>query len=80
MSEQNVEKAPVEKTLRFATMVPTIEDAWAFMMSRVDVVGPDPQIHIVPVWLCDDCVDQGRPPRQFSVVVEGMVEEPEPEA
>lgn len=72
---------PVEVTTRYVTSVPDLASAWAFVMDRIDAVGPDPSIEIKPVWIMSvheiGNDDIGRAPRQFSVVVEGMVEEPE---
>lgn len=73
------ETAPIEVTTRYATTVDTLVEAWAFVMDRVDNVGPDPSIKISPVWSFSvhdmDRSDHLDPPRQFSVVVEGMVPE-----
>lgn len=61
----------VEVTTRYATSVSTLAEAWAFVMERIDKVGPSPSIHISPVWfLGDDTEGTG-----FEVVVDGMVEE-----
>ncbi|WP_182377870.1 hypothetical protein [Nocardioides sp. WS12] len=70
------ETAPIEVTTRYATTVDSLADAWQFVMARVDTVGPDPMITISPLWSFS-VVDMGEetPPRQFSVVVEGMVPE-----
>lgn len=76
-------RAPVEVTTRFATTVDDLPAAWAFVMARIDTVGPDPSIKITPVWtisvqdMGDDEPDDGYP-RHFSVVVEGMVPEAAP--
>jgi hypothetical protein len=73
--------APVEVTTRYATTVDELSEAWAFVMHRLDEVGPDPSVHITPVWtfsVHDMDSDAQEPPRQFSVVVEGMVPEETP--
>lgn len=71
--------SPVEVTTRYATSVPDLTAAWAFVMARLDTVGPDPQVRIVPVWtVTSDLPDDEEPPRHFSVVVEGMVHEETP--
>ena len=73
-------KAPIEVTTRYATTVDTLADAWAFVMAKVDVVGPDPRIEISPFWAIsvhDMDRDDHVPERQFSVVVSGMVPEQE---
>lgn len=70
------ERAPIEKTTRYATSVPTLADAWAFVMEHLDSVGPDPSVKITPVWrisVSDMGDDDTDPPRFFEVVVEGMV-------
>jgi len=64
----------VEVTTRYATTVDSLSDAWAFVMERVDTVGPDPRIEISPMWTYGaDDVEDGL--RRFSVVVDGMVPE-----
>ncbi len=74
--------APVEVTTRYATTVDTLPEAWAFVMAKVDDVGPDPCVKISPLWIVSvsdmdlpGSDEAPRPPRQFSVVVSGMVEE-----
>ena len=67
---------PVEVSTRYATTVDTLADAWAFVMTRLDSVGPDPSIKVSPLWIFTPG-DQD-PPRRFSVVVEGMVHEQKP--
>lgn len=72
--------APVEVTTRFATTVDDIASAWAFVMARMDSVGPNPRIVISPVTIIPvaDMYSGDEPDyaRQFEVVVEGMVPEP----
>lgn len=72
--------APIEVTTRYATTVDDLGAAWAFVMDKLDHVGPDPEVKISPLWIMSvrdmDREDMDRPPRQFSVVVSGMVEEP----
>lgn len=76
--------APIEVTTRYATTVDDLPAAWAFVMDRVDLVGPDPSIDIKPLWTFSahdmDRADDAMPPRQFSVVVSGMVPEPAADA
>lgn len=69
--------APVEVTMRYATSVDGLPAAWAFVMARLDSVGPDPRITISPIWTAREGLDEeGQEwPRRFEVVVEGMVEE-----
>jgi hypothetical protein len=62
--------APVERTIKYATTVGTLPEAWAFVMAHVDGVGPEPSIHIGPVWVYGD----GLNGRHFEVAVEGMTE------
>lgn len=75
---------PVEVTTKYVTSVDTIADAWAFVMSRIDDVGPEPSVSIRPFSsigvadIIDGLEDQGGEgwARRFEVVVEGMVHEP----
>ena len=69
----NGTRTPVETTTRYATTVDDLSAAWAFVMDRIDAVGPDPTIRIEPVWTVGP--DSDEVPRHFAVVVEGMVEE-----
>lgn len=41
--------APVEITTKYVTTVDTMAEAWAFVMERLDRVGPDPHIDIRPI-------------------------------
>jgi hypothetical protein len=70
---------PIEVTTRYATTVDDLPAAWAFVMDKLDSVGPDPSVEIKPLWAWAvqdmDRSDDYVPPRQFSVVVSGMVEE-----
>ena len=70
MSDQRT--APVEFTARYATSVPDMTSAWAFVMAYVDQVGPDPSVTILPRWIVS--ADTDETPREFDVVVSGMVE------
>lgn len=81
MDESNPERY-VEVTTRFETVVEDLSDAWAFIMSKIEKVGPDPSVHIHPA-------QEGPPPmlqilmqgtvsptqRKFHVVVEGSMKE-----
>lgn len=58
---------PVEVTMKFVTSVPSLAEAWAFVMEHIDEVGDDPVIVITPLWLMEDDT------REFEVKVEGMV-------
>lgn len=69
-------RTPVEMTKRYATTVDGLNEAWQFVMSRIDDVGPDPSVHITPTWTISPLDNHDdEPPRHFEVVVEGMVEE-----
>ena len=70
--------APVEVTTRYATTVPTLTDAWAFVMRRLDSVGPNPAIEIQPRWTVREPSPADDFERMFEVVVEGMVPEAHP--
>lgn len=69
------EQTPVEVTLRYSTTVDELPAAWAFVMDRLDGVGPHPSIEIKPFWqmsvqdMNDDPDQEYR--RKFGVVVEG---------
>lgn len=64
----------VEMTIRYATTVDELTDAWAFVMARLDKVGPDPRITISPIWSFSvNGTDDQDPPRRFEVTVSGMV-------
>jgi hypothetical protein len=68
--------APVEVTTRYETTTADLAGAWAFVMDHIESVGPDPSIHITPMWTVrvHDGGDLEDVPRHFSAVVEGMVE------
>lgn len=73
--------APIEVTTQYATTVDDLPAAWAFVMEHVDhaEVGPNPSIEISPLWSYSvhdmDNDDAPTPPRQFSVVVSGMIDD-----
>lgn len=75
---------PIEKTTRYATTVDTLTEAWAFLLDRIDAIGPDPSVTIRPIstiGVADMAAglegsDDGAWVRRFEVVVEGMVREP----
>lgn len=69
-------RTPVEATLRYATTVDDLPAAWAFVMDRLDLLGPSPSITISPCWRISDTDDDGDSSRHFEVVVSGMTEEP----
>jgi hypothetical protein len=65
--------APVEVTTRYATSVPDLVAAWAFVMAHIDRIGPEPRIEIAPVWEPSDIADDH--PLHFTVVVDGTITE-----
>lgn len=68
------EQSPVEVTTRYATTVLDLPGAWAFVMARVDLVGPNPRITINPI----DVLDEPEGWRtEFEVEVSGMIHEDE---
>ena len=71
------DKVPIEVTTRYATSVDELTDAWAFVMDRLEKVGPDPRVTVSPTWTfhVSDIDTEQRPPRRFEVVVEGTVTE-----
>lgn len=69
--------SPIEHTTRFATTVDDLPAAWAFVMDRIDRVGPSPSVTISPYWVCSNDPDQDGA-QGFEVVVSGMVEEEHP--
>lgn len=70
------ETRPVEVTTRYVTSVPTLAEAWTFVMDRIDRVGPDPTIEIKPVWIYSmPSSTDDESERHFEVVVSGMIEE-----
>ena len=70
--------APVEVTTRFATTVDDLPAAWAFVMARIDKVGPSPSVKISPIWSWQAHEGSETAVRQFEVVVDGMIEEGTP--
>lgn len=65
-------ESPVEVTTRYVTSVGDLAGAWAFVMARLESVGPDPEVSIKPVWIIGD---DDHSARYFEVVVSGMVQE-----
>lgn len=66
------DRGQVEVTSRYVTIVDDLTAAWAFVMSRIDSVGPDPSVEIRPRWAF---LDSEEDVRYFEVIVEGMVPE-----
>lgn len=79
---------PVEVTTRYVTSVPDLASAWAFVMTRLELVGPEPHIEIKPLHRAplpvSDLVQYGDEGLTwelvFEVVVGGMVREAEESA
>lgn len=71
------QQEPIEVTTRYATTVEDLSAAWAFVMEHLENVGPDPEVHIKPIWIISvrdmDRDDAPETPRRFEVVVSGMV-------
>lgn len=62
---------PVEVHTRYSTTTDDLASAWAFVMSKIDLLGPDPAVEITPLWEIRS--DEEDPPRRFSVTVSGGV-------
>lgn len=62
-------RTPIEKTIRYATSVDELSDAWAFVMEHLESVGDGPSISISPIWSGPEFDE-----RRFEVTVSGMVE------
>lgn len=72
----------VEVTHQYQTVVDDLTEAWAFIMSKIELCGPNPSVHIHPA-------QEGPPPilqalmgqqvqasdRRFHVLVEGSMKE-----
>lgn len=63
----------VEKTTRLTVVVNDLAAAWAFIMARLDEVGPNPSVQIHPMWVYSGTDDEGT--RKFEVTVSGMTTE-----
>jgi hypothetical protein len=69
--------APIERTVKYTTNADELADAWAFIMTKVDEVGPDPHIQIRPLHQIDDDKPMRDPDnwkRVFEVTISGMEE------
>jgi hypothetical protein len=68
----------IETTTKYVTTVDNLPAAWAFVMDHLDALGPDPEVHIRPVWIMSvaEAMDERdeRPAREFEVAVSGMVQ------
>lgn len=71
------QRSATERTVKYATTVDDLTDAWAFVMQYVEEVGPSPQITISPMWQIEwDGIGEAPPSdRRFEVAISGMVEE-----
>jgi len=59
---------------RYMKTVDDLAEAWQFIMTHVDAVGPDVQIIVSPEWECDhEHEGECEPVRRFLAVVEGSV-------
>lgn len=69
--------APIEVTTRYATSFDTLQECFAFIMDKVETVGPHPQIEIRPYTQISVAeVLEGQDSeyvQRFEVVVSGMV-------
>lgn len=57
-------------TRRYAATTESLTDAWHFVMTLVDEVGPDPRIEISPTWFYGHA-EHEEGVRMFDVLVEG---------
>ena len=67
-------------TIKYAATVNNLSDAWSFVMEKVEQVGPNPEIHIKPIWSANadsPLSDDDSWTRHFEVAVSGMVKEGE---
>lgn len=62
--------SPVEQTVKYATTVGSLPDAWSFVMARIDELGEAPSVTISPLWRVRDDGEV----RMFEVAVSGMRE------
>jgi hypothetical protein len=68
----------IEVETKFTKSVETLEDAWAFVFSRVDSLGPDVDIRIQPTWVApmgENLAVEGDWTREYVVTVKGIKEE-----
>jgi hypothetical protein len=70
---------PVEVTTKYVATVAELPEAWAFVMERLESVGPDPEVSIRPIRILSvvEVMDdpEATAQRMFEVVVSGMVPE-----
>lgn len=77
----------VQKTVSYETVVDDLPSAWAFIMSKIETVGPDPSVHIHPASTAPPPMlmaifgrDDIEVERKFHIVVEGTTSEVREEA
>lgn len=68
----NDERPPIEKTTKFATTVQGLDEAFSFVMGKLDQVDDVLNINITPIWSSADDFETKR----FEVSISGMVELP----
>ena len=64
---------PVEISVKHVTTVDSLPEAWAFVMDRLDLLGPRPTVEIRPVYTSPRLDEPER--YHFSVLVSAMHEE-----
>jgi hypothetical protein len=64
----------IEVETKYTKSVETLEDAWAFVFSRIDSLGPDVDIRIQPTWVTP-LDGTGDWTREYVVTVKGIKEE-----
>lgn len=69
------EKRPVEYTAKYSQVVDSVQEAFEFVMSHLDKVGPEPSVWIDPAWEHDHEEMTGNVISRsvFVVVVSGSV-------
>lgn len=75
----------VEVSIRYETVADDLTEAWAFIMDKIEAVGPDPSVHIhpaadgpPPILVALMGAEQPPSTRRFHVVVEGSSQEKRP--
>lgn len=66
------ERPPIEKTTKFATTVHGLDEAFSFVMSKLNEVDDVLNIEITPIWSSADDFTNKR----FGVAISGMIELP----
>ena len=69
----------VQVTIAYETVVNDLPDAWAFIMSKIESVGPNPSVHIPPATNAPPAMltqmfgpmDESLIVRKFHILVEG---------